>query len=434
MTTRLLACLLLFGTAASASAETLTTTFAGGNSNNGIMFDVVADKPLSVSAIQFSSDIANAGSLEIYVKAGTHVGSETTAGHWNLLTIAPYAAGPEETAKAPIALPSPIPVQPGERIAFYLRQTAGSLAYTSGDGTGTVEADDGTLRILEGTGMNDLFVGTNANRIPNVTLHYSRTPGSLTTTFIGGNNHRGIMFDVTAQNAVNLSAIQFLMLNAGTHSVSVYTRLGSHVGVEENESAWTLVGIQSVTIPAPGNQTTFRFDFPALLPVPRGGTRAFYLHAPAPGSMRYSNGGPEGVGNVEASDSNLRILKGRNLSAFFGGGGSPRVPNVSIHYRDADRLAPKITIAGPKRIRTTGSRTKIYGVASDDVAVERVQAKFKRLKGKKLGRTVTQRLRVQSSGLFMLNLKLAPGRNQATFQARDRSGRNSAPVRVTVIR
>lgn len=81
-----------------AAAETLTSTFAGGNANTGIMYDVVADKPLSISAIQFASDTPAGGTVEIYTKGGTHVGSEASASDWALVVSAPFEAGLADTA------------------------------------------------------------------------------------------------------------------------------------------------------------------------------------------------------------------------------------------------------------------------------------------------------------------------------------------------
>jgi hypothetical protein len=427
-----LSCFLFALSVVPTSAETLTTTFAGGNANNGIMFDVVADRPLTISAIQFASDDAAAGSLEIYVKAGTHVGSEGTASAWNLLVTAPYAAGPVDVAKPAITLPGLVTVQPGQPIAFYLRQTANNLSYTNGDGVGTVEADDGTMRILEGTAVSATFGFTTASRIPNVTIHYSPAPDTLTTTFDGGNSNKGIVFDVVAKNALNLRSLQVPLENAGTHSLYVYTRLGTHVGFEGDSTAWTLLGVRSVQIVG-ADRTTVTFEFPEALPVPTGGTRAFMIGVPT-AVVRYSNGGAELVGNIEAEDSNLRILKGFGMNSLFGATPLARVPNVAIRYSDVDGLAPRITLAGPKRIKATGSRAKIYAVASDDVAVDRVDATYKRVKGTTLGSSVKQKLPLQPSGLFFLNLKLAPGRNVASFQATDRAGRKSAPVKVTVTR
>lgn len=429
---RLLIPALLFIATAPASAETLSTTFAGGNSNNGIMYDVRADKPLSITAIQFASASSSSGTVEIYTKGGTHVGSEGTATDWTLIVSSPYAAGPIEVAKAPVVFPSPLLIQPGETRAFYIRQTANALSYTNGSGVGTVEANDGTLSILQGTGVGGLFGLSAVDRIPNVTMHYSRTPGVLTTTFVGSNGNKGIMFDLVATNALTIEALQFpLSGGAGPFTVNLYTKGGTHVGFETDATAWSLVATVSVPVWA-GDHNPVILNLPPIS-IPQGASRAFFIFSPD-ASIRYSNGGAEAVGHPEASDGNLTILKGRALANPFSGPGAARVPNVAIYYRDPDRFAPTLTIIGKKRIRATGPRVKIVGVASDDVALAGVKARYRRIKRGALGPNVTKNLSVQSSGLFSLNLKLAPGRNTATFTATDASGRASTPVRVKVTR
>lgn len=428
-----LSCILFALSAVSASAETLTTTFASGNGNDGVMFDVVAKKPLSISAIQFASNSVSAGSLEIYVKSGTHVGSEGTPANWSLLTTATYEAGPADSAKPALVLPGAITIPPGQRIAFYLRETTGAnLAYTVGNGVGSIEAEDGNMRIPEGTGVSGTFGATAANRIPNVTIHYSPDPATLTSTFAGGNGNEGVVFDVVAKKSLKLRSLQVPVRDAGTYSMYVYTRLGTHVGFEGDPSAWTLLGVRSVGIVG-GDVMTVAFEFPAALSVPAGGTRAFMIGLPS-GTVDYSNGGVEPIGNIEAEDANLRILKGSGMGGLFGSLFPNRVPNVAIRYSDVDALAPRITLAGPKRFKATGARARIYGVAGDDVALDQVRATYKRVRGTRRGPSVTQILPLQPSGLFVLNLKLAPGRNTATFRATDRAGRSSTPVVVTVTR
>ena len=278
--TRLPLLALLFLAATTAAAETLTTTFAGGNGNAGIMYDVVADKPVSISAIQFASDAAGAGTLEIYTKAGTHVGSEGTASDWTLVVSAPFEAGAADAARAPIVFPNPLLVPPGETLAFYIRQTAGSLSFTSGDGVGTTEADDGSLRILEGTGISFLFGVASVSRIPNVTMHYFRIPDVLTTTFNVLNFNKGIMFDVIATNTLTVEALQFpINGGAGPFVANLYSKANTHVAFETDPSARSLVASLSVNV-APGGSNTVLVSLPAPISISQGATRAFFIHSP----------------------------------------------------------------------------------------------------------------------------------------------------------
>lgn len=416
----------------SAFAETLTTIFAGGNGNAGVMFDIVADQPVSINAFQFATFAASpAGSVEIYTKSGTHVGSEGAPGDWASLGTVAYAAGPGLTPKAPVGLPTPIFLAAGERRAFYIRDAGGGIAYTNGDGIGTLEASDGKLRIFEGTGVIGTFGAVSIDRIPNITVHYSSMPFLLTTTFQGGNGHDGIMFDVVAKSSLRLTSMQFAASTAGARTFDLYTRSGTHVGFENNGGTWTF--LRTVTFESGGSRHPVSFDFSQSIPMAKGETRAFYLISATGDNISYSNGGAGGVGNVEASDAHLSILKGTAQSDLFTSTGFARVPNVAFRYSNPDRAAPKLTIVGPKRIRSAKPRATIYGIATDDVAVANVLAKYRRATPRGLGANVNKKLSPQASGLFKLTLKLAPKRNPVTFQAFDRDGRSSARVRVTVI-
>ncbi len=347
-----------------------------------------------------------------------------------------YAAGAALTPKAPVALPTPISLLAGERRAFYLRETDGrNLAYTDGDGVGTLEAADGNLRIFEGTGIGGTFGAPLADRIPNIAIHYTPAdPFLLTTGFLGGNNGKGIMFDVVAKSSLSLVSLQLAPSAGfpGLRTFDVYTRSGTHVGAEGNAAAWTL--IRRVSFHSDGNRTPFEVELPRPIAMAKGSTRGFYIIALSGGVLSYSNGGPEGVGNVEASDAHLTILKGRHHTDLFTPTEFERVPNVAFRYRNRDRAAPRLTIVGPRRIRATKPRATIYGIATDDVRVAHVRATYRRATPRGLGKKTNKRVVPRASGLFKLNLKLAPGRNPVVFRAFDGDGRSSAPARVTVIR
>ncbi len=95
MKTCLLHLAIAFLGAASGFANTLTTTFAGGNGRVGFMFDVAADQALTIDAFQFATFLESpAGSVEIYTKSGTHEGSEGTPAEWTLLGTVPTPPAP----------------------------------------------------------------------------------------------------------------------------------------------------------------------------------------------------------------------------------------------------------------------------------------------------------------------------------------------------
>ncbi|MCP5548057.1 MAG: hypothetical protein H7A50_11865 [Akkermansiaceae bacterium] len=164
-----------------ARADSLTTTFEGGNGNNGVMFDVTAVKKLTVDSIQFSFSTPGTSIVEIYTKTGTHVGFEGDAGAWTLVSSGSVTATEAKTPLTPLLLALPTEIEAGNKQAFYIRRTAGgNVAYTNGTGTGNLVASDPNLLIYEGQGVSGSFGGTNANRIPNVTIQY--TPEVATDT------------------------------------------------------------------------------------------------------------------------------------------------------------------------------------------------------------------------------------------------------------
>jgi hypothetical protein len=70
---------------------------------------------------------------------------------------------------------------------------------------------------------------------------------TLTTTFVGGNQFTGNMFDLTVgSNAIDVTDA-FINLSAGTATIDIYIKLGSYTTAETNAAAWTLVSATSVT-------------------------------------------------------------------------------------------------------------------------------------------------------------------------------------------
>lgn len=79
-----LSALIMSALAASASAGVLTTTFAGGNSQVGNMFDLsVGNNSLTVTSLGINvRGFSGAGNLAVWLKSGSYVGSEQTAASW----------------------------------------------------------------------------------------------------------------------------------------------------------------------------------------------------------------------------------------------------------------------------------------------------------------------------------------------------------------
>lgn len=216
----------------------LSTPIVTNNGQSGIMFDVAA--LLSVNITQLGMDYDNGTyNLEIYGKAGTHVGSETNAAAWTLLGTVNGWNGIGGTIV-------PIPVYfsqflcAGDVGAFYItasNSTSGN--YSNGTGVGVVAAADANIQIKQGTGKAHPFGASFTPRVPNVTAFYTcaiscclpptmamtqeicsgACDGSATATVgLGGVPPYSFQWDAAAGNQTTQTATG---LCAGTYSVDV---------------------------------------------------------------------------------------------------------------------------------------------------------------------------------------------------------------------
>jgi len=162
------------------------------------------------------------------------------------------------------------------------------------------------------------------------TLTVLPPPTSVSTTFAGGNNHRGNMFDIVALNTVTITG--FDAHPQGNTTVEIYYKTGTFVGSEANAAAWTLVGSAPVIAQPLGTPTPIPVN--VNVSIPAGQTYAFYVTSNNTSiSLNYTDG--TALGNVYASDGNIQFLEGSGIGyPFTGGGGpfTPRVFNGNIHY------------------------------------------------------------------------------------------------------
>ncbi len=170
--------LVCFGTIRIGGAEELSTTYVGGNGNDGEMFDVLALKNIEITGLRmafFTNTVSD--TVDVFQKAGSYVGSEAIPGNWTAAATSLVGA----TALVPtpiIPFAAPIPVGSGERVALYIRATATDVAYTNGVGSGTVAALDPNLVVFEGIGVAGSFGAISQNRISNVTIVYDFQAGN----------------------------------------------------------------------------------------------------------------------------------------------------------------------------------------------------------------------------------------------------------------
>ena len=154
----------------SAHAVSITTTFAGGNGQNGNMFDVTTfSNDITINSLDINNQSGTtSNSLEVYLKNGTYVGSETAPGDWTLVSTTPL------TSIQPGGTPTTVDVtdftlNANTTYGLYLTLNSGTLNYTNGANTYT----NSDLEIQTGVGKQYPFDSTFTPRTWNGTINYT---------------------------------------------------------------------------------------------------------------------------------------------------------------------------------------------------------------------------------------------------------------------
>jgi hypothetical protein len=147
---------------------------------------------------------------------------------------------------------------------------------------------------------------------------------SLDFTFAAGNGQSGNQFDINALKPLEILGFTISPQGSGTATVEIYHKVGTYVGSETNQSAWTLV--EAITFTNTGTPT--RVNFTNSLTIPQG-VNAFYVTLTS-GSVNYTNGTT--VGTLLNSNADLQVFEGIGMSYAFGSIFTPRVFNGRIHY------------------------------------------------------------------------------------------------------
>jgi hypothetical protein len=165
-------------------AQSLTTTFAGGNglgANSTIYFDLVLAVPLSFHQfdVNSSSTVTTAGSIEVRWCAGTYIGNDTNAGAWTLGGTGTLSAAGQNTP-TPVLLAAPFVLPPGN-YGFAVTFLGVAQSYTNGNGTSTPgSGTNQTYSTAELTLLAGASAGgppgtaiANTPRVFNGTIHYT---------------------------------------------------------------------------------------------------------------------------------------------------------------------------------------------------------------------------------------------------------------------
>ena len=163
---------------------------------------------------------------------------------------------------------------------------------------------------------------------------------ALATVLAGGYLQSGNMFDISVpsveeggpEGGVTVISMEMSTTSTDDICVEVYSKQGTHVGFEDDASAWTMLGATTTT--GQGATEATRIPLGSFDPVHigPGESRAFFVVTPEP-VLRYTRPARgEVTGDVFASNNELQIHVG-SVNAFgFGGYQSDRIWNGAIIY------------------------------------------------------------------------------------------------------
>lgn len=163
------------------NTESLTTTFAAGNGQNGNMFNINVLDDIVINDFDVHQYANQTGDFEVYYKTGTYNGFETNAGAWTLVGTATNITSNGTGNPTPLNLNLGLQLNAGT-YAFYVTGTNTSVHYTNGTNTNNIYAQNAEIEFFEGVGKSYPFGSTFSPRIWNGTIHYqvgSGTPSCL---------------------------------------------------------------------------------------------------------------------------------------------------------------------------------------------------------------------------------------------------------------
>ncbi|MGK0638555.1 T9SS type A sorting domain-containing protein [Schleiferia thermophila] len=153
------------------SADSLLTTIAAGNSQNGNMFDVdIKGGSLTITGFTVSPNTTGQSTFEIYHRPGTHVGFENSAAGWTLLQT--FNLNVTQTGPfTKLTFTNPITLSQGTH-AFYVTRVGASVNYTNGTAVGNILASHPRIDVKEGVGKSYPFGSTFSPRNFNGYIHF----------------------------------------------------------------------------------------------------------------------------------------------------------------------------------------------------------------------------------------------------------------------
>jgi len=352
------------------STRTITTTYEGGSGEAGNMFDVHAkNTKITITNFQIHTSSTSTEIVEIYTRAGTHVGYERRPGAWTLLAeVIVVGQGYGNPTPLPAGAMTLISIEPHQSQSFYITlRNSNRMVYSIGSGSSSSTdpiVSDAHVAIMEGVGKGYLFRGTVAQRRWNGSIEYEIDGGNaptasptttataatklkLTTHSLddddddnnnGGTNtstEAGNMFNVINHNPQNydMRITNFQIRIASTSNtaavehVEIYHRKGSHRNYERRPGAWTKLNVNDIAVPVQGHGVAEQHytplppnSFDPVIIAP-GEVHSFYIALTTSSNLVYSVGSSSAIDgeSIVAQNSDLAVMQGVGKRQLFAG-------------------------------------------------------------------------------------------------------------------
>lgn len=293
---------------------------------SGNMFEVGATRDVMVLGIDVESWSSSGDvPLEIYTHAGALEGTTTDPSRWTLRQTSPIN---QVFGRTPLLADIFVPLTTGTN-SVYITHAQGYLLAHAGTGLGNVVTDDGVLSIKEGYGMQYAFGYSKEPRIWSGAFRY--VPG-VTTSYAGGVNDQGEMFDVKATATTSIRALS-VNLPPGDHTLRVYFHPGTFVGTEAKAAAWTAIGGEvAVKAGIDGGPTAIPLKIDVTIPA--GTTYGFYVTTTGATSLNATAG--TAVGTLASAAGAVEIYEGAGVAYPFGAVTKGRKPNVTVYHGNCE--------------------------------------------------------------------------------------------------
>ena len=158
--------------------------------------------------------------------------------------------------------------------------------------------------------VNQLYNG-NDGGVCKYSVTESSYPG-IFTSWNAANGSRGIMFDVSANNNIDITGFG-LNLNSGQKTIYVYYKNGTHTGFENDSLVWTF--LDSVSVTSQGNGGPTYINLSSALSCVQAQTYSFFISNNDWPDFRYIAG--NATGSLQASDQNISIFEGVGRRAKY---------------------------------------------------------------------------------------------------------------------